>query len=136
MKIPKSLVLAAPLALSLAGQASADVWDVQIDSDDGTYTDNELLHGTTQTHDLGARPGLAADQDWFLMPQRPHTSYEVLLDGMTGDIAGDLALDRIAANGVGVAQTHAPAVVDGFGFSRALRWINTDASTAREFVRV
>jgi len=136
MTISKGLCLVAPLALWLAGPASADVWDVQGDNDDSNETDNQLLHGTTQTHDLGVRPGPVADQDWYLMPQKPYASYEVILDGTSGDIgASGLALDRIATDGFTVAQTHTPAMADSPGYSRALRWVNP-MTPVNEFIRV
>ncbi len=49
----------------------ADVWDVAGDNDDGNGTDNELMHGTEQVHDLGVRPGPAADFDCFSIGQQP-----------------------------------------------------------------
>jgi len=54
------------LALGLVlggGTARADVWDLQDDNDNTAGTDNELVHGTAQRHDLGALPGPTADQD-------------------------------------------------------------------------
>jgi hypothetical protein len=136
MRISKAHCLAAALALSLAGSAFADVWDVQTDNDDAATTDNELLHGMIQTHDLGVRPGPVPDQDWYLMPQRPRASYEVIIDGASGDIGYDLlALDRIAPDGATVLQTH-ESVMFGATYSRALRWVNTNTNSPHEFVRV
>jgi hypothetical protein len=115
----------------------ADVWDVQSDNDDTVSTDNELVHGTTQTHDLGVRPGPVADQDWFRMPQQRQASYEVIIDGTSGDIGfGGFALDRIAADGTTVVQNVESAVAGGSGYSRGLRFQNTTSSTANEYVRV
>lgn len=118
----------------------ADVWDVQSDNDDGIGTDNELLHGTTQLHDLGARPGPVADQDWFLAPQPPQSSWEVVIDGVSGDLGfSGLALDRLAGAGVSppVVQTGGAAVTNSFGYARALRWQNTGTTTVTDqYVRV
>jgi hypothetical protein len=135
MKGSRSLHLAALLGLSLAGPASADVWDIQFDNDDSNETDNQLLHGTIQTHDLGARPGPTADQDWFLMPQKMFASYEIILDGVSGDVgASGLALHRIASDGFTVVQTDTPAMMGTPPYSRALRWGNANPQT--EFIRV
>lgn len=127
-------------AIALLGRpAAADVWDIQGDNDDATGTDNELVHGTVQTHDLGVRPGPVADQDWYRMPQKRQASYEVVIDGTSGDIgtAGPgLELQRIADDGTTVLQSADAAVTGSLGYSRALRWANTTSSTAIEFIRV
>ena len=75
---------AALLVALCAGPIHADVWDVQGDNDDSIGTDNELVHGANQLHDLGVRPGPVADEDWYLMPQKPHASYEVIIDAVSG----------------------------------------------------
>ena len=93
----------APAALFVALCAvpsHADVWDVQSDNDDLVGSDNELLHGVNQVHDLGVRPGPVADQDWYLMPQKPRASYEVIIDGVSGDLGfSGLALERLQVAG-------------------------------------
>lgn len=116
----------------------ADVWDTQTDNDDTSGTDNELVHGTTQAHDLGARPGPVADQDWYLMPQQRQSSYEVLVDGVSGDLGfAGFALQRIAGDGTTVLQTAGSAVPGAFGYARALRFQNTTAATITDqFVKV
>ena len=57
--------LVCALMLALAGAAQADVWDVGADTDNNSGTDNELAHGSRQTHDLGALPGPLPDEDWY-----------------------------------------------------------------------
>lgn len=119
-----------PAVLCLcATPALADVWDTQTDNDDDSGAQNELVHGTTQTHDLGVRPGPVADQDWFRIPQKPYASYEVVVDGVSGDL-GSLLVDRwIVLGGQQVVQSSSPVVQGSPGFSRALRWTNATSST-------
>ena len=64
-----------------------DVWDQSTEKDNGSGTDNGAIHGTLQTHDLGfdATVG-AADQDWYIFQNTARSSYEVLVDGTTGDM--------------------------------------------------
>lgn len=124
----------AALALA-ASPAAADVWDVQGDNDNTFGTDNELIHGTVQTHDLGVLPGPATDQDWFRISQKPYSSYEMVLDSTSGDIGfGGLTFQRIASDGTTVLQDAASI---GVSYSRSLRWANTTAVTVNgEFIRV
>jgi hypothetical protein len=123
-------------ASMLVGSARADVWDLQVSNDDTFGTYNELVHGTRQAHDLGVRPGLVADQDWYLMPQRRQASYEVIIDGVSGDFDGGPAIDRIASDRTTVLQQSVAAVSGSLGLTRALRWANTTSATVKDYVRV
>jgi hypothetical protein len=115
----------------------ADVWDVQGDNDNTFDTDNELVHGTSQTHDLGALPGPLADEDWYRMPSKPYASYEVIIDGVSGDLGfKGLEVTRVGLDGTTILQTSDAAVAGSGGYARALRWTNPTSSTAVEFVRV
>jgi hypothetical protein len=128
------LPLALGLAFAVAGPARADVWDIQTQNDNTVATENELVHGSDQLHDLGALPGPLPDEDWFRMRQRSYSSYEVVADGTSGDIARTLSLDRIAPDGSTVLQASAPI---GLGFSRSLRFANvTGAAVTNEYIRV
>lgn len=114
------------LLLTAAGPARADVWDVQTQNDNASSTtENELVHGSDQIHDLGALAGPAADQDWYLLSQKPYSSYEVAADATSGDIGPTLLLDRVASDGTTVVQS---SVAVGVGYSRSLRFRNTSAS--------
>jgi hypothetical protein len=115
----------------------ADVWDVQGDNDNTFETDNELVHGTTQAHDLGALPGPLADDDWYRMPNKPYASYEIIVDGASGDLGfKGLEVARVALDTTTVIQTSEPAVAGSGGYARALRWLNTTSSTVLDFVRI
>ena len=84
----------------------------------------ELSHGTASWQDLAAAPGPTATHDLFRLRQQPRSSYEVLVDGASGDlgIAGP-RLERVAAAGA-VLQTSQPI---GTGFVRSLRFRNDTA---------
>jgi hypothetical protein len=69
-------------ALALAPARADDEWDASLESDDGAFTDNVLLHGTDQVHDLQAPVG-SSDQDWYLVRERPFSSYQMVVDGIT-----------------------------------------------------
>jgi hypothetical protein len=122
------------LSLVVVPAARADVWDVQTQSDNDTGTQNELVQGSDQLHDLGALPGPLADEDWFRISQQPYSSYEVVADATSGDIGTAVNLERIAADGSTVLQSSQPI---GIGYSRSLRFINATASPVNDqYVRV
>jgi len=129
------LALTLGLALVSAPVAMADVWDIQTENDNlASTTENELVHGSDQIHDLGAIGG-GADQDWYRLSQKPFSSYEIVADSTSGDIqgAGGLSLDRTDASGTGVIQS-SQAV--GVGYTRSLRWANlTGAEINDERIR-
>jgi uncharacterized repeat protein (TIGR01451 family) len=87
----------------------------------------ELVHGSRLTADLAAAGGVA-DVDSYRISQKPFSSYEVVVDGTSGDIgtgAGPL-VDRILSDGTTVLQTSAAV---GVGHSRTLRFANTTSAT-------
>jgi uncharacterized repeat protein (TIGR01451 family) len=98
--------------------------------------DGELSHGTNEVYDLAANPGPLADEDVFRLKQNGYSSYEIVVDGTSGDIGANDAsfLTRLAPDGTTVLQVSAPI---GAGFSRSLRWMNTTAIVNEgEMVRV
>jgi len=131
------IVLGIGLALTTAGPARADVWDVQTSSDNTSGgTQNELVHGSDQIHDLGVLPGPLPDQDWFRIGQKAFASYEVIVDSTSGDIGQGVLLQRFASDGITVVQTATP-VTTGLDYSQSLRWMNTTAAeVSNQFVRV
>jgi hypothetical protein len=121
------------LALSAAGTARADVWDQQPRSDDGPATVNELVHGADQVHDLGALAGPVADEDWYRLTIKPYSSYEVVVDGTSGDIGPLLQVDRVIADGT----IFGSAVPVGLGFARSMRFHNPNGVAVEDkFLRV
>jgi hypothetical protein len=127
-----SCLLGAALAAVIL---SADVWDVQSDNDNTALdTDNQLMHGSLQVHDLGALAGPVADDDWYRIGQEPYSSYEVRLDQVSGDLAPGLTLSRVGGDGTTVLQSSAGE--SSLGLSRALRFVNPTAAMVPEFIRV
>src|SRR5262245_17949202 len=126
------LVLALGLALIGARPALADVWDVATNNDNTAgSTENDLVHGSDQIHDLGDLAGPAADEDWFTVGEAANSSYEVVVDGTTGDIGG-VSIDRFDATGTTNNQTGGPI---GVGYSQHLAWDNAGPAVA-EAIRV
>ena len=92
----------------------------------------ELFHGFSEIANL-APVGGAANSDFYVISQKPRSSYEVLVDATSGDIT-PVDLQRMAADGSTVIQSSVPT---GPGFSRSLRWFNTSANEVdTETVRV
>lgn len=125
-------VLWAAGLLGYVGLALADVWDP---TDHALFSGNELVHGSDQMHELGPGgvddPG-GRDVDYFQIAERALASYEVVVDGVSHDIASDLVLQRLGAAGV---QESLP--ITAAGRSRSLRWENTaNSNLPSSFVRV
>jgi hypothetical protein len=128
-----ALALAAVLAAGLA--VHADVWDTSMDPDNGVTTDNVLLHGTEQVHDLDGSPfGINSDQDWYGVESHPLSSYQFVVDGLTGDLDLTAAdVQRMSAAGGLLAS----ADVLGGGGILSLSWLVADApAPVQNFVRV
>jgi hypothetical protein len=131
------MVLGLGLSLTASGAARADVWDVQTSNDNSPAgTQNELVHGGDQIHDLGALAGGALpDEDWYRIGQKGYASYEVTVDATSGDIGAGVLLQRFASDGATVLQTAAP-VTAGLNYSQSLRWMNGAAEVDDQYVRV
>lgn len=127
------LVLALGLALIGARPALADVWDVATNNDDTVgSTENDLVHGSDQIHDLGdIVAGTTPDQDWYTVGEASNSSYQAVVDGTTGDIGG-VTVERFDTTGSTSLQT---GVAIGVGYSQSLAWDNAGAAV-NEFVRV
>ncbi|HET9315622.1 MAG TPA: hypothetical protein VFQ51_08530, partial [Vicinamibacteria bacterium] len=125
MNILRALV--ASVAVCSALPAAADVWDVQTDHDNNQGTDNELIHGSIQIHDLGVLPSMQADEDWYLVGQQPKSSYELVVDGVSGDV-NDKGVEVLRLDSsLQPLQTSLP-VTAGLDYARSLRWENTRAA--------
>jgi hypothetical protein len=117
------LVLGVGLTLASGRTAMADVWDVQTQNDNTVATENELVNGSDQIHDLGALPGPVADTDFYRISQKPFSSYEIVADATSGDI---VTLNVLRTDAVGATVQTSVAV--GVGYSRSLRWMNTNTA--------
>jgi len=133
----KTTFLGLALALVVAGPATADVWDTATESDNDSNTDNELMHGSEQVHDLSVQAGPLADQDWYRITTPAQSSFEVVMDGTTGDLNvsfDESQLDRLDAATSAVIQDH--SCVGSACFSKRLSWRNTTASAVLDNIRV
>lgn len=90
-----------------------------LDDDVAPIPGRELAHGSVLQEDLvGGSHG-------FRILQAPRSSYEVIVDGTSGDVTPGLAVQRYAADNATVLQG-GEAV--GTGSSVSLRWQNTTAA--------
>jgi hypothetical protein len=126
--------------VNLSNASGAPIGDGQgigtITNDDGqagsTFV-TELFHGYSELANL-APVGGAANNDFYVLSQKPRSSYEVLVDSTSGDIGPTLDVDRMASGGTTVIQS---SVATGLGFTRSLRWMNTSATEVNsETIRV
>jgi len=118
--------------VNLTGPTNASLGDAQgvgtIGDDDAvSLSSNELHHGVIQRADLLVRP------DLYRIGQKPYSSYEVVIDGTSGDIV-PVTLERLAGNNVTVLQAASPVSV---GDSVSLRFENTTSLTVtNQHIRV
>jgi hypothetical protein len=89
-------------------------------------TANELVHGSGGFHDLAAQPGPTAARDFYRIGQAPASSYEVVVDSISGNLgAAGPELQRIGADGNALIQDS-----DLLGHTnRVLRWENASLSS-------
>ncbi len=106
--------------------------DVMIRDDDGVAISvSELLHGQDRRDDLSGP--LASDL--FVLERPPYSSFEVLLDGASGDVGVGQgpSLERLGVSGTFVLQSSSPV---GTGPARSLRIMNSSFLPAVDYVRV
>jgi hypothetical protein len=119
-------------SLNLSAPSNATLGDAQGigiigDDDAASLSSNELSHGSVQHADMLVRP------DLYRIGQKPYSSYEVVIDGTSGDIV-PVALQRLAGNNTGILQSGSPV---GAGGSVSLRWENTTSLTVvNQHIRV
>jgi ELWxxDGT repeat protein len=89
----------------------------------------EIAHGSRIVADLAPPIGRASDVDFYVLRHELHSSYEIVVDGVSGD-AMPIQVERIVADG-GVYQAALPT---GTGNSVAMRFPGLGVST--EHVRV
>lgn len=91
-----------------------------LDDDATPLSSDELVPGWFQRGDLAAQPV------YYRMSQAARSSYEVVVDELSGDAAPGLLLERLASDNSTVMQS---ATAVGTGTSVSLRWHNTSAGT-------
>ncbi len=82
---------------------------------------NELTHGSDEWQSLAAAGGVARVA-YYRIAQQPRSSYEVLVEGASGDVQ-PVQLERLDADNATVLAPAARAV--GSGAAVSLRWRNT-----------
>jgi uncharacterized repeat protein (TIGR01451 family) len=88
----------------------------------------QLTHGSSWVRDLAALPGPTPHRDLFRLTQEPRSSWEIVVDSLTGDLAtptSPIRLQRLDVDLVSVLQDALPL---GSGFSRSLRFQNPTAN--------
>jgi parallel beta-helix repeat protein len=97
----------------------------------------ELVHGSSLVADLQAQPGPTPDVDFYRLGQKPHSSYEIVVDATSADVSSPqnpIRLDRVAADLTSLLQSALPI---GRGASRSLSFENVlDVAQNTEVVRV
>ena len=118
--------LSPPLGVTVLTNPAATI----VDDDVTPPAPVELSHGSTVLEDLGGAP---AAGHFFRVVVPGQASYEVVVDGLSGDLL-PLSLQRVSASGTAVLQQGA---AEGTGASVSLRWQNTSAvPLANQLVRV
>jgi hypothetical protein len=118
------------MALAAVPAARADVWDNTTNNDNDADTLNELTHGTVQNHDLAGNGG--ADEDWYRFHSAARSSFEVRMDGFSGDF-GYLTAYRYANDGTTSLQSAFGNA--GSGYATSLRW-REDSTGEDQFLRL
>jgi uncharacterized repeat protein (TIGR01451 family) len=91
---------------------------------------DELVHGSSEVRSLESAPGPMAIAQYWGIRQQPLSSYEVVVDGASGDLGPQgPALERVASDGTIVQRA------TGVGAARSLRWVS-DVANAGERIRV
>jgi len=96
----------------------------------------ELVPGSADVRDLAPATNPLPDTDLYRIAQQPRSSYEVVVDAVSGDLGSGSGpgVDRVAEDGATVVQSSTAA---GAGGSRALRWENPQSEVvADQYVRL
>lgn len=121
--------------VNLAGPSGAALGDgqavVTIANDEPVL---ELAPGARLEKSLAAAGG-AARTELFRTFQAPRSSYEVIMDQVSGDLVPGLRLDRVGPDTTSVVQSSVP--VSALGSARSLRWQNsTSLAVDTQFLRL
>jgi uncharacterized repeat protein (TIGR01451 family) len=97
----------------------------------------ELAHGSALLRDLSALPGPVAREERYRLARPPYTSWEVSVDGASGDVSGagdTIALERLGPDSTTLLQS---ALADGTGQAVRLTVQNaSEAAVEDEVIRV
>ncbi len=123
--------------VSLSNPSNALIGDAQgigtiLDDDALSLSDRELVPGADELQDLAAVGGVA-DVDYFRTAQEAGSSYEVVVDGISGDLF-PLSMELLGADN---ATVLASSRAIGTGASRSLRlWNPLSARVTSHTIRV
>jgi hypothetical protein len=106
-----TLSLSSPAGASLGSPATHTV--TVLDDDAAPLSTLELTHGARLAADLAG-----GGADHYRIAQGPRSSWEVVLDAISGDLVPGLLLERLAADNATVLQS-APAIGTGAAFRLA-----------------
>ena len=67
-----------------------------VDDDAGSLSTLELTHGGRVAADLASAPGPLAEPDLYRLFQPAYSSWEIVVDGVSGDVAPGLLVERLA----------------------------------------
>lgn len=95
----------------------------------GAGPPGEVIHGFERVGTLAALPGPAAREQVFLVDQKPYSSYEAVIDEISGDVQ-PLEVDRLAGDGTTVLQS--AQATSAVGASLSLRWRNAGGSSVSD----
>jgi hypothetical protein len=99
------------LALSSPTNATVDIGNAQgviLDDDGVSSRRGELGHGSSLTADLAALPGPVADTDSYRLALPALSSWEVVVDEVSGDLTPGLLLEHVAADNTRVLDAGRP----------------------------
>jgi hypothetical protein len=132
------LLLVAGIARATA--ARADEWDLGTTpsfTDNTASTINAMFHGAQQLHDVGGPGGGVVDQDWYFVASDQFSSYQFVVDGMTGRVGlTNTTVQRLGSDGATVLEN---GFVGNSGGVVSLAWLGPGAGTTTSlpsFVRI
>jgi Calx-beta domain len=115
-----------PGDLSATGSIVDDDWPV--------LPGLELTHAAAIVGDFQPDPGPVPDRDDYRIAQAPFSSYEAVLDAVSGDAAPGARLEHVAADGVTVLDVADPV---GTGTAVAVRFANPlELPVTNQYLRV
>lgn len=135
MRQVKAFGLVGVFLLSASLTVKADVWDAGVENDNAfDTTENHLIHGSDQVHDLAAQGGVT-DHDWFVLRTSAYSSFQLIIDGITSEVDfSAVGIQRYDGASPPTSLQNAFAI-DG-GMSRSMLWQNTTGATENGYIQV
>jgi hypothetical protein len=140
MKTKVAVWSIAATILACPAAHAEDIWDLTGNDDSAATTRSEIAPGELQVHDLEAVG--VRDEDFFRLSLKPYSSYEVLVDALTGGLAvvpvtgplDELWVYLVDLSGTGFAASSA---LGGSGSARVMYFRNeTGTAIDDKYIRV